>query len=162
MAEMISRYISVTEATRSDIAKKLGISNMPNQWELENLKLAAELFDKLRGYHRKPIYVSSFFRSKELNEATPGSSKTSAHMAGAITGRRESAIDIDCDFFNNGITNKEAFEVLREFGGFDELIWEFGNNENPDWVHFSVRESGNRGKVLRSKRVKGKVIYEEF
>jgi len=158
----ISKYISLKEATRSDIAKKLGIDNKPTDWELDNLKLAVEIFDKLRDFHGKPIYVSSFFRSKALNEATPGSSKTSAHMAGAYTGRRESAIDIDCDFFNNGITNKEAFEFIKNLGGFDELIWEFGNSDSPDWVHVSVRAVGNRGKILRSKRVNGEVVYEKF
>lgn len=162
MSEKVSAYITLKEATRSDQGKRLGISNQPNDWELENLKLSAKIFDKLREFHGKPIYVSSFFRSKELNKAIEGSSDTSAHLAGSISGRRESAIDIDCDVFDNGLSNKEAFEFIRKLGGFDQLIWEFGTDENPDWVHFSVRAEGNRGQVLRSKRVGRRVLYSKF
>jgi hypothetical protein len=45
---------------------------------------------------------------------------------------------------------------------FDQLIWEFGDDENPDWVHVSYKTEGNRGEVLRAVRQNGKTIYKRW
>lgn len=106
------------------------------------MRLVAEkCFQPLREHFDRPIGISSFYRSPELNKAI-GGSKTSDHCKGR-------AIDIDADIYG-GITNKEIFDWLRENVEFDQLISEYGTEDNPAWVHVSYREGENRGMVLRA------------
>lgn len=114
-------------------------------------RLAEHIFEPLRSHFgNHPIKVNSFFRSNRLNKLV-GGSKTSQHTKGQ-------AIDIDDSY--GGATNKEMFDYIREHLDFDQLIWEFGNDDNPDWVHVSyVSQFQNRKKVLRAYRKKGKVVY---
>lgn len=144
----LSKYITLGEATKSDTAIRKGISNQPNPKQLKAMKnIAKKVFDKVRDYINAPLAASSFFRSAGLNAAIKGSSKTSQHMEGE-------AIDIDCDKFGNG-TNKEVFYFIKDNLEFDQLIWEYGTDDNPDWVHVSLRLVGkNRKQVLRKTPVK--------
>lgn len=143
MSNRISKHISYAEGVKSNTAKRKGIDNTPPLQVLMNMKLVAEeCFEPLRRKHGKPIGISSFYRSPELNTAI-GGSKTSDHCKGC-------AIDIDADIYNNGITNKEIFEWLRANVEFDQLIWEYGTDDNPAWVHVSYRARGNRGQVMRA------------
>ncbi len=99
-------------------------------------------FDPLRRWWRKPIGISSFYRSPELNKAIKGS-KNSQHCKGQ-------AIDIDADILHNGITNKMIFDWLKLNVDFDQLIWEYGDDLNPAWVHVSYAARGkNRKQILR-------------
>lgn len=151
----ISKYLTYDEAIKSPTALRLGISNEPNPQQLENMKyVATEVFDKVRDFVGGPLHASSFFRSKELNDAVPGSSKTSQHMTGE-------AIDIDADTFRNG-TNLEIFDFIRTNLIFDQVINEYPDKfGNPSWVHVSKSRSGNRGQVLV--KLKAKYIpYGEY
>jgi len=58
--------------------------------------------------------------------------------------------------------NAILFLRIKENDLFDQLIWEFGDDKNPDWVHVSYKKEGNRSEVLRAKKVKGKTVYEKF
>lgn len=139
----VSDNISLTEATKSQTATRKGIDNNPNAEQLKNMRLVAEnCFQPLREMYGKAIGISSFFRSEVLNKAI-GGSRTSDHCKGK-------AIDIDADIYNNGITNADIFEWLKENVPFDQLIWEYGNDKEPNWVHVSFRKSGNRGQVLKA------------
>lgn len=160
----ISNHVSYKEATRSAQAMRLGIDNTPTPSQLANMILVANsCFEPLRVYHGKPIYISSFFRSGALNARTPGASETSQHLCGLRSGRKESAIDIDMDFYDNGMTNAEAFMWLSRNVDFDQLIWEFGTDRNPDWVHVSFDLDRNRKQLLRSYRNQtGRVVYKPF
>lgn len=141
-AVMISKYLSYLEAIKSHNAKRLGIENEPNAQQLENMKyVATEIFDPVREFVGGPLLATSFFRSKELNDATPGSSKTSQHLKG-------SAIDLDCDGYQHG-TNLEVFDFIRNNLIFDQLIAEYVDRFGaPSWVHVSKRKLLNRGQVL--------------
>jgi len=167
--EKISKHISYSEATRSGTAKRRGIDNDPNEKGLSNMKLVANYcFEPLRTHFGIPLYISSFFRSKLLNKAV-GGSKTSEHLAGAYTGREESAIDIDQDgneeeVVINGVkilvNNKAIFEWLRDNVEFDQLICEFPDKSgNPSWVHVGFRKGANRHQVKKSVRINGKTKY---
>lgn len=138
----VSKYLTLEEAIKSPTAIRLGISNEPNEDQLVNMEYVAnEIFDKVREFVGGPLHASSFFRSKELNDAVPGSSKTSQHMAGQ-------AIDIDCDTFGNG-TNKEVFDFIRKNLDFDQVISEYPDEfGNPSWVHVSKTMGKNRKQVL--------------
>ena len=139
---MISEHISEKEATKSVTALRLGIDNTPNPTQVENMKLTAEkIFQPLREWVGGPIKVNSFFRSPELNEAI-GGSKTSQHCKGQ-------AIDID-DVYGYK-TNAEMYAWIKENLNFDQMIWEFGTDMNPNWVHISyVSEEDNRNRCLKA------------
>ena len=137
---MISKHISYKEATYSRTATRLNIDNKPNEEQLKNMKLIAEeVFEPLRMWVGGPIKINSFFRSPKLNTAIGGSSK-SQHCHGQ-------AIDLD-DTFGRA-TNAEMFNFIREHLNFDQMIWEFGDDDNPDWVHVSyVNDDDNRNRCL--------------
>ena len=143
MKKKISKYISFAEATKSETAKRLDIKNTPTEEHLENMMLVAEkVFEPLREYAGHPIGVNSFYRSPELNKAIRGSSRSS-HMIGA-------AIDLNS---LGEKTNKELFDFIMENLTFDQLIWEFGSDKNPKWIHISyIGEEDNRNEVLKVKR----------
>lgn len=151
--EKLSKYVALSEVTRSDNAKRLGIDNTPTDEHKENLKLVcSEIFDKVREHFDKPIGISSGYRSKALNEATPGSSSKSHHCTGH-------ALDIDADIFG-GITNSEIFNYIKDNIEFNQLIWEFGNSSNPDWIHVSYVKGNNKKQILKAVKRNGKTIYE--
>ena len=149
--ENISKHIIYKEATRSLTAIRLGLENKPNEYELSNMIGVAEnIFEPLRKWVNDPIKVNSFFRSIELNKAIGGSSR-SQHCQGR-------AIDID-DTYGHA-TNAEMFHWIKENLNFDQMIWEFGTDENPDWIHISwVSEDQNRNRCLRAERIDGKTTY---
>lgn len=136
---IISKYVTYEEATVSQTAIRKKISNKPSLEQLANMESVAEnIFDKAREHFKKPIRVSSFFRSKELNEAV-GGSKTSQHVKGQ-------AIDMQA---TAGFTNAQIFHYIKDNLDFDQLIWEYGNDKNPAWVHASFVANGkNRKQIL--------------
>ena len=150
----ISKHLELAELTRSESAKRVGISNMPTPEHVANLKkLADNIFEKIREHFDRPILISSGYRSIDLNKIIKGS-KTSQHSTGE-------AIDIDMD--GTDVTNKEIFEFIKFNVSFDQLIWEFGTDKNPDWVHVSYESSGKQRKqILKAKKVNGKTIYENI
>jgi hypothetical protein len=157
--EKISKNISYREATKSATAARRGIENKPTDFQLANMKMVAEkIFQPLREHHGKPIAITSFLRSVELNKAI-GGSKTSQHLQGGENGKEEGAIDIDADVYDNGITNADIFRYIMNNLQFDQLIWEFGDDNEPDWVHASYRKDANRKQLLQAKRIDGKTQY---
>tara|TARA_S200002703_G_C3787016_1_gene242707 strand:+ start:839 stop:1303 length:465 start_codon:yes stop_codon:yes gene_type:complete len=146
----ISDHISLKEAVRSNTAKRLGINNMPDNETLITMKVTAELlFEPLRNHFNEPIYISSFYRSEKLNKAIGGSA-SSQHCKGE-------AIDID-DVYSKA-TNADFFNYIKERLEFDQLIWEFGDDENPDWVHVSCNLGRNRMRILKAIKENGKTKY---
>lgn len=146
----ISKHISIKEATRSNTAERLGIDNFPDSPTLVNMQALAEnVFEPLREHFGHPIYITSFYRSPELNKAIGGSSK-SQHCLGQ-------AIDID-DVIGS-TNNSEFFHYIKDNLEFDQLIWEFGNGDNPNWVHVSYSTDNNRGNILKAIKENGKTKY---
>lgn len=152
----ISEHLDLSELIRSESAKRNGISNMPTEAHIANLKLLAEkIFEPIRNNFRCPIHVSSGYRSKELNSKVGGSA-TSQHSSGE-------AIDIDMDGTPNNVTNKMIFDYIYKNLEFDQLIWEFGTNENPDWVHVSYESIGKQRKqALKAYKENGKTHYKPY
>ena len=147
----ISEHITYKEATASNKAKQLGISNTPSEKELRAMKLLAEkVFEPLRKWYGKSIQVTSFFRSAKINEAIGGVQKkntVSQHVKGE-------AIDID-----TVSDNRKLFDYIKDNLPFDQLIWEYGNDNAPDWVHVSYSEIRNRKQILRATKSGGKTVY---
>lgn len=153
----LSQNLTLAEVVKSSTAKRLGIDNTPTAEHLANLKLVAQhIFQPIREHFQKPINVSSGYRSKALNDATPGASATSQHSSGE-------ALDLDQDSMNTGVTNKMVFEFIKNNLNFDQLIWEFGTDQNPDWVHVSYESTGRQRKqILKAVRVNGKTVYKPW
>ena len=148
----ISKHISGREAIESYTAKRKGIENIPSEYQLTNMVAIAEnVFEPLRKWVGGPIKINSFFRSPELNKAIGGSSK-SQHCEGR-------AIDIDDTY--GWKSNAEMYNYIKNNLDFDQLIWEFGTDDNPDWIHVSyVSVDGNRRRCLKAEKVNNKTTYK--
>ena len=148
----LSKNLTLKEAIKSNTASRLGIENNPEQWEINNLRAVAEnVFQPVRDHFGVPIGVSSGYRSKALNKAI-GGSKYSQHMIGE-------ALDIDADIYGK-VTNAEIFNYIKNNLEFDQIIWEFGDDEEPNWVHVSYKEAGhNRKQIKRAYRDQKGIYY---
>jgi hypothetical protein len=124
---------------------------MPTPEHIENFKkLAENIFQPIRDHFGAPIHLSSGYRSAALNKAVGGSS-SSQHCKGE-------AIDIDMD--GTAITNKQIFDFIKANLNFDQLIWEFGTDANPDWVHVSYNSDGaQRKQILKAVKAGGATKY---
>ena len=150
--ENISENISFKEATYSQTASKLKIKNNPTETHIKNMKTVAEkIFQPLREFAGHPIRINSFYRSADLCEAIK-SSRTSQHTKGQ-------AIDLST---MGEKTNAELFEFIKDNLDFDQMIWEFGNDEEPQWIHVSyVNKKANRKNLLKAYR-KGSQVYYKY
>lgn len=100
------------EFTASNTARQRGITNVPNDAELENIKFSAiqmEIVRVLCG--NKPCRITSGYRTQELNRAVGGSS-TSDHVTGLAV-----------DFAISGLTGKEICNILENSNlQYDQII----------------------------------------
>ncbi len=147
----IGKNISYNQAIKSDTAIRLGIDNTPSATALEAMTLLCEkVVDPL--YEVFPsMTFNSFYRSPKLNTAIGGSA-TSQHVRGE-------AIDLDS---KDNTFNKAIFDYIVKNLDFDQVIAEYGNNKQPDWVHVSFKKTGNRKQVLKAVKVKGKTTYVPY
>ena len=150
--QMISKHITYVEATQSQAAIKYNKENIPNNEQLAAMRLIAEkIFEPVREHFNVPIAITSFFRSKQVNSLV-GGSINSQHTNGE-------AMDINAAVLR-GTSNAEIFFFIKNQLLFDQLIWEFGDEQNPDWVHVSYKNTGNRRQILKSKRNGHNIKYE--
>jgi zinc D-Ala-D-Ala carboxypeptidase len=146
----ISKDLTLAEVSKSNTAIKLGIDNEPKGEHLNNMiHTANAIFQPMREHFGKPIFVSSGYRSPELNKAIGGAA-TSQHCKGE-------ALDLDNDAVEYP-TNKDIFNYIKNHLDFDQLIWEFDGA----WVHVSYNKDKNRKQVLRALKVNGKTIYQPY
>lgn len=147
----LSEHLELAEVIRSESAKRRGISNMPTEEHIKNLKLIAEnVFEPIRANFRQPIRISSGYRSQALNAA----------IGGAMRSQHSSGEALDIDMEGTALSNKEIFIFIKDKLNFDQLIWEFGNKNEPDWVHVSYKaNSQQRKQVLRAIKEQGKTKY---
>ena len=149
----ISKNISYRESIHSNTAKRRGIDNSPKAEHIDNMRLVAEkVFEPLREWVGGPIKVNSFYRSEATNRAVGGTGK-SQHCKGQ-------AIDID-DVFGHK-TNAEMYHYIKDNLEYDQIIWEFGDEYNPNWIHISYDKNNNRNRALRAVKKGGRTKYELF
>ena len=142
----LSKHVTLQEFQNSPTATTHGINNQMSASQIESAKLLCEnVFEPLRIHLNIPIKISSGFRSVQLNKMI-GGSKTSQHTKGE-------AMDIKID--------AKGFHFIKDKLEFDQLIWEFGNDEQPSWIHVSF-SSRNRKQVLKASKKNGKTIYSNY
>ena len=140
----LGKYFTLAELT----ATSTGLPNEPRANDINSLKALVEnVLDPARALFEGPIIVNSGYRSKEVNShKNVKGSPTSQHLKGE-------AADL------KSTDNAKLFNIIRKYCVFDQLIWEGGNDKQPDWVHVSYKSQGNRGEVLQMKVVNGKKTY---
>lgn len=140
--ENLSENVTLKQACYSATAKKFGISNIPNELQIRAMVFLANRIIEPVIKHFGKTWWSSLFRSVILNShKSIRGAKNSQHVKGQ-------AVDLDHDIY--GMSNSDLFYFIKDNLDFDQLIWEFGTSTEPDWVHVSYAETGNRKMVLRS------------
>jgi hypothetical protein len=143
----LSAHVTLAEFENSPTATTHGINNKMNESQIASAKLLCEnVFEPLRIHLNTPIQISSGFRSLQVNKMI-GGAKTSQHTKGE-------AMDLQI--------GAKGFNFIKDKLEFDQLIWEFGNDENPSWVHVSYKKGRNRKQVLKATKQNGKTIYSNY
>lgn len=147
----LTKNFFLKEFILSPTAVRMGIDNYPGPGEIAALEaLSLNVLQPLRSWYGHSIRVASGFRSPALNSYIGGANK-SQHKKGE-------AADID-----TVTDNAKLFNYIKNNLPFDQIIWEFGDDENPDWIHVSYRADGNnRKEVLKAYRDEYGVHYVSF
>ena len=161
-----SPHTTWAEVTKSKTAERYGIDNAPTPTHKANLvAICQSIFEPCREFIGGPLHISSGYRSRALNNKTPGGSLTSDHLTG-------NALDLDCDHFGIG-TNAELFEFIKDNLQFSQLIWEHGDNPmktnkaepQPAWIHVSFFQDQTKNKrevLVASRDAAGRTIYRRY
>jgi len=137
----LSTNFTLTELTRTSS----GIPNTINIIERRNLQsLVDNILQPARDRFGGPIMVNSGFRNEAVNRAVGGAT-TSQHRLGQ-------AADI------RGSDNARIFNIIRDNLPFDQLIWELGNDQQPQWIHVSFSDR-HRREVLRATMQGGRKVF---
>ena len=137
----LSKNFTLSELVRTNAP----IPNVPSAEEIANLKeLVVNVLQPAREIYGKSITITSGYRSAEVNRRVGGATN-SQHTKGE-------AVDIKCE------DNSELFNIIRQLD-FDQLLWEFGNDIQPQWIHVSYKKNGNRKDILKAKKINGKTTY---
>ena len=108
--------------------------------------------------NRLKAQISYWNESRRLAEFKRGGRTV---MALTRLSRMSSQRSIDLDDTFGHKTNAEMFEYIKDNLDFDQLIWEFGNDNNPDWVHVSyVSSDENRRRIMKAYKLNGKSKYK--
>ena len=134
----LSTNFRLSEFTRSDTAKRLGIVNECSSVE-QVLNLAYLCHTVLQPLRDRfgPIRINSGYRCPELNEAVGGVAN-SQHMRGE-------AADI---YLPTKAKGEEYYEFMKNLPVFDQLIWE--RSGGTYWIHVSIRRLGGNRKQVKS------------
>jgi len=140
----LSENFTLAELTDTDT----GLPNNPSQDEIRNLKLLVQKVLQPVRDKFGVINVTSGFRSPGVNSAVGGSA-TSDHVHGR-------AADIQCEDMAT------VFKYIRKNLPFKQLIWEFGTDAQPKWIHIAYDANNNKGEVLKAIKKGGKTKYVQF
>lgn len=123
----LTDHFTLEEFTFSQTASRNGWDNTPSASVILNLIRIATLLEEVRKVVRKPIQVTSGYRSKALNDAI-GSKETSHHRIGC-------AADIKVA----GMTPDAVVKAIIDSDiKYEQLIREFDS-----WCHISVPATPN-------------------
>jgi len=132
------KYFNLRELCDSDTAARHGLPNNPTPEAVGNLRALCEhVLDPLRESLKRPIVITSGYRSPQVNKLV-GGSRTSQHLTGEAV-----------DFKVPGLTPTQVFDFIRASNlDVDQCIWEFGQ-----WCHVSYSQKRRRNQFLIARRV---------
>jgi hypothetical protein len=143
----LSKNFTLQEFVFSPTAIKKGIANKPTEQHIKNMQILAEkVLEPLREHMGCSINISSGYRAQGLNSII-GGSKTSQHCFGQAADLQVSG------------RNADMFNYIKDNLDFDQVIWEFGDDNEPSWVHVSYVDGKNRKQRLKAIKEKGKTQY---
>ena len=148
----LSENFSLAEFTKSNTAIRYGLDNTPTDEHIENLKaLCVNILQPLRDYIKRPLRINSGYRGEELNQKVNGSS-SSDHCKGKAA---------DLELWIDGVEdNALIFEAIQYLNlPFYQMIWEFGDSDQPNWVHVAYREDNPKQQSLKAVKMDGKTQY---
>ena len=134
----LSPHFTLGEMTTSNHKE---VYNIPSHEAIANLKRLCGWLEVLRERYGEPIHINSGYRSPQLNRKIGGAA-TSNHLTGCAVDIRVAGMEQALRYAT--ILLDYSDESKQEF---DELLIE-KNRYGAIWVHFAVRASGNRRKVL--------------
>lgn len=145
----ISKNFSFSEFEASETAELNGIDNtIPERLQQSIINLTIAVLQPTRGFLKFCITISSGYRCKTLNSHPDvRGSNSSQHV-------KAEAADLKSE------DNAAIFNYIRENLEFDQLIWEFGDDNQPQWVHVSFKQGANRGQVKKAFKRGGETIYK--
>ncbi|NDW09068.1 D-Ala-D-Ala carboxypeptidase family metallohydrolase [Dysgonomonas sp. 520] len=138
----VSSNFKLSEFEYSAIAASKKIENrVTDPIVLESIRnLVSKVLQPLRGKVNKPVYISSGYRSSELNKAVGGAA-SSQHMKGEAS-----------DIKITGMSSYDIANLVVKMGlPYDQLIL------YPSFVHVSTKRVGtNRNQLLYNSSYNGK------
>lgn len=147
----LSDHFFLYEFVASPTAEKNNIANIPEPEHIKNMMaLCGIILEPARDVLQDSIRITSGYRSVEYN-AFIGGAGTSQHCKGEA---------VDCVSSDN---SKLFFAIVNSAKTYDQLIWEFGDDYAPSWVHVSYKIDGdNRHQTLKAIKEDGKTKYLPF
>lgn len=136
----LSEHFSLWELTKSQMADRHNIKNLPDKESIQNLKvICTSILEPVRRHYGKPIAPSSGYRCLALNREL-GSSDRSQHTTGQAV-----------DFEVPGVANMDLARWIMDNVDYDQLILEFYKEGQPNsgWVHCSYVGQANRKQAKR-------------
>jgi hypothetical protein len=146
MGERLTANFTLAELTKT----RFSIDNTPNATQKENLRVLCEkVLQPLRDAVG-PVVVTSGFRSKTVNEWVNGAHR-SDHLHGF-------AADLQSPDGNH----RKLYDWLKANAMFSQLIYEFGTDAQPAWVHVSYNPKDLKREILRARNVGKRVTYSRL
>ena len=135
----LSEHFTLGELTKSGSHPE--VYNIPSHEAIANMKRLCQWLEVLRKRYNAPIIINSGYRSPQLNKKIGGVANSN-HLTGCAVDIRVSGMEQLIRYA--AILLDYAEESHQDF---DELLIE-KNRYGAIWLHFAVRPSGNRRKIL--------------
>jgi zinc D-Ala-D-Ala carboxypeptidase len=146
MGTRLTANFSLAELTKT----RHKVDNTPSAAQVENLRtLCEKVLQPLRDAVG-PVNVTSGFRNKEVNALVNGA-RNSDHLHGY-------AADLQSPDGNH----KKLFDYIKANLMFSQLIWEFGGDAQPQWVHVSYNPNDLKREILRARNVGKRTTYSRL
>ena len=153
----LTKNFSLEELIRSNTAERKGIDNSPTAEHIHNLvALCENILQPLRDRVKHSIRITSGYRSERLNTAIGGASRDGKPSSEHCYGK---AADIKLVIDGENRSEILYLAILEMGIPFRQMIWEFGTEDTPSWVHISFNKEDNKRQTLRAYKEGARTKY---